>query len=344
MARPTGDTSPAIEKDLVRHGDTFSFFQIVRLLERIQKDRKDLLAKRDVPAPGDRTLESRIRPSLSLDFPQSEVADVRPLPEGHEIITTFLGLYGVSSPLPAFYTEDLMAAELEDRTAARALLDIIHQHLYGLFYHSLKKYRPLYRVVEDQDPTYLDMLFSLGGLRDRGTREKIRNPYRLLRYVGLFSQQPRSALGLETLLQDAFPGIGAEIIQCVARRVKIPPDQRLTLGDPSCHVGVNAMLGEEVEDRTGKIRISLGPMTREQFQKLLNDSEQWDTLVFLIQFYLTVPLECDLELILAENEASTATLGSAEWSCLGRNAWLFSGSYCGQMRSELHLHLPNRSL
>jgi len=166
-----------------------------------------------------------------------------------------------------------------------------------------------------------------------------------MRYTGLFSQQPRSAAGLKTLLEDAFPGIVAEILQCIPRRVKIPPDQRLILGEgESSYLGFNAVLGEELEDRTGKIIVSVGPLTREQFHKLMNVPDQWTTLIFLIQFYLTVPIECDLELVLAENQAKTTTLGAPEWSCLGKNAWTFSGDACGQVRSTLPLNLADRPI
>ncbi len=328
---PMVEPPSALERALLKQGNSFSFFQAVRILKRIRSGTDgDIL---------------RIRPSLSLDFPGSDVAKVNPLPQGYEIITTFLGLYGISSPLPAFYTEDLMTAESEDQSAARALLDIIHQRVYSLFYQSLKKYRPQYQVVEDQTRAYPDLLFSILGLRDETLSKKIPNPHRLMRYTGLFSQQPRSAAGLKTLLEDAFPGIVAEILQCIPRRVKIPPDQRLILGEgESSYLGFNAVLGEELEDRTGKIIVSVGPLTREQFHKLMNVPDQWNTLIFLIQFYLTVPIECDLELVLAENQAKTTTLGAPEWSCLGKNAWTFSGDECGQVRSTLPLNLADRPI
>ncbi len=328
------DPSQPLERKLLENGRLFSFFQTVRLLKRLSSDGE---------TPG-ATL--RIRPDLSFDYPESDVASVRHDAERnrYEILTSFLGLYGVSSPLPAFYTEDLIDAELEDRSTARALLDIVHQRLFTLFFSAQKKYRPLYGMTEDGASDYVSQLFSLLGLREKTLLNRLPAPHRLLRYIGLFSQKPRSALGLKTLLEDAFDGMKTDVTQCVPRNVKIPPPQRLNLGKGAALIGVNAILGEEIEDRCGKIKISIGPLTRKRFQEIINTADQWTALVFLIQYYLTDPLECDLELILAENEAETTQLGVAAWSCLGQNAWLFSSSFDGRVYSRFHVNVPDKSV
>ncbi len=333
MAHTPWHTSFDIEETLKKNITSFSFFQAVRLLKRLHKN------------SGLKPDSLRIHPDLSLEFSSNDLSQMKSYSEknGHELITTFLGLYGISSPLPVFYTEDLIAAELDDRTTARTLLDIIQQRLYTLLFSVLKKYRPLYRVVEDQDSSYPDILSSFLGLRTGVIFNRIDEPNRLFRYVGLFSQQPRSALGLKTILEDAFPGVPFDINQCVSRRIDIPKNQRLVLGNKSTnHIGKNAVIGRYVEDSSGKITIEVGPLRRQRFHKLINTKTEWGLLIFLIQCYLTVPIECDIELILAENEAKTINLGNRNWSCIGKNAWLFSGSSCNETRSRIHLHLPNR--
>lgn len=315
-----------LEKEhLFQNGDRFSFFQAARLLSRLMG-----------------LSRVRFQPGLSFDYPEKELAGIRETREGASVITTFMGLYGVSSPLPAFYTQELIDAEKEEQTAARALLDILHQRLYLLFYDSLRKYMPLYPVVEDQSRVYTNILFALMGMRDARIRKPLPVTNRLLRYIGLFTQQPRSALGLKTLLEDAFEGYPVEIIQCAKRVVEIPEDQKTALGRQAAGLGKDAVVGSHVPDRMGKIIIRTGPLTHRQFHLLLNDA--WVPFVFLIQFYLSSPMECEVELILEKGEAKTVSLGRPEWASLGRSAWLISGRKTGEVRAKIRLNRIRRKI
>jgi type VI secretion system protein ImpH len=318
--------SEKLRRRLQDHPEAFSFLQIVRLLQRLVEGAE---------GPNAQLL---IRPELSLSSPRSEVTQIAPIPgkAGFEILTSFLGLYGISSPLPAWYSEELIEAELDDKTDARQFLDIIHQRLYTLFYHSLLKYRLSKRLVEDQVPIYASILFRMIGIDEEQARRVFNNPGQILRYILLYRQQPRSAEGLKTLLKDALGDINVEIQQCVARKVQIPTFQRCILGQQSTRLGVDAMMGDEVEDKTGKITITLGPLSLTQFQQLLDGSQTCLMMIFLIDSYMNVPLECDLEFILSENEAQSVCLGDSNLSCLGKNTWILNRD-----RPEgLHARIP----
>ena len=333
MERKAGDPSPdMIRKRLEKDGSSFTFFQAMRLVERIIG--KDAFEDDDL---------FRARPSLSLDFRKSEIAEIHSLEDKGriEIITAFLGLYGASSPLPSFYTEDLLESELEDRGSARVLLDVIHTRIYSLFYKSLKKYRLLCGLIEDADPAPENLLFSLAGLKVGSVYEKMPNPHRLLNFIGLFTQQPRSALGLKLLLENFFPDISVNIMECVPRMVKLPPDQRMVFGGKAGRLGVDAVVGYYSKDETGKVTVAIGPLTRRQFHDMVNREDKFKSLVSLVQFYLTVPIECDLEFIIARNEAETSCLGSPGRSSIGKNSWLFSGQFNEEARSALHINLSN---
>lgn len=305
----------ALRSEILEEGAAFSFPQLVRLL------RGRLRA-----ASGDTAPTPRIRPALSLELPRSEVAEVRHDGDRYEIITTFLGLYGVSSPLPAFYTEELIEAAQEDRTAAQALLDAIHQHLYELYVDALDKLRPLQVSVEQNDERFPDLLRSLIGLRDPAMREALPQADALLRYVSLLGAQQRSAEGLRTLLEDMLGGVPVAVEQCVERAVRIPERSRVRLGE-QCHaLGTNAVIGTHVRDRMGKIRVRIGPLSHERFDTLLNRHDQWHWLVRIIRFYLTTPVECELQLELEPGTGRTTTLGERRSATLGTTTWLFSGT------------------
>lgn len=326
MASSTGKTSPDLIRSLTEKPESFSFFQTVRLLQRNAEvsGRQKML---------------RILPELSLSHPNSDVTKVtrRPDDNGYEILTTFLGLYGTSSPLPVWYTEELIDAEREDNTSAKTLLDVIHQRLNTLFSQSATKYRLLPKLIEDRSALYSEILFRLIGIRKSDSKEALPDPHQILRYILLFRQQPRSAAGLEALLEDALRGISVKVIQCVERKVQIPRFQRMVLGQQSNLLGRDAMLGDEIEDSVGKILIRLGPVSLERFHHLLNGSQECKMMFFLIESYINVPLECDLEFILEDNAAKTTELGNPQYSCLGKNAWIFSGSTPGTLCSTITL-------
>ena len=328
MANETGNTAPSLKKSLLESPDKFSFFQTLRLFKRLNGE-------------GDPDSMIRVKPELSLDHPGSEVTRVKERDDGVDIYTTFLGLYGISSPLPTFYTEDLISSEQSGNDAARSFLDVIHQRLYSLFYKSLNKYRPVYSVVEEKNEKYFDILFSLMGVKNKALLSKIKSPHKLLKYAALLNQQPRSALGLKTLLENEFEDIEIEVMQCVKRRVKITGDQASGVGQSSNSLGIDTVIGEEIEDRNGKIKIVLGPLTRYQFLGIINNPERWSTLVFLIQFYITMPFECDLEFVLRENEAKTSSLNASR---LGKDSWIFSGKPGKVTNTVFHLNLPNQPI
>ncbi len=314
-----------LEADIVANGSAYSFRQLVRLL------------RGRLRPPGTTPDEAvRVRPELSLELPRSEVARVERHEDQYEVITTFLGLYGVSSPLPAFYTEELIEAAQEDRTTAQTLLDAIHQHLFDLYIAARDKHRPLDGAVERDDARFLDMLRSLVGLRDPNMRRVLPQPDRMLRYVALLGPQQRSAEGLRTLLADALGDMDVTVEQCVERQVRIPAAARMLLGRQSHQLGRNAVIGLHVSDRMSRFRVRIGPLDAERFHALVNRHNHWRWLVGMIGFYMDTPLQCELELALEEGAGETTVLGDSSLSQLGTTTWLFSGEPEG-IRATLHL-------
>ncbi|GAB4229287.1 MAG: type VI secretion system baseplate subunit TssG [Deltaproteobacteria bacterium] len=269
-----------------------------------------------------------MRPDLSLGFPASDVVRIEETPggpSGHRVTVSFLGLYGASSPLPTFYTEDLIDERLTDSTTTRDFLDILHHRLYLLLFRCWSKYRPFVKVVEEESPGDLEKLFCLMGLGEPELRTVEGGPYGLLRYLGLFTQHPRSAAGLEGLLRDAIGGPAVELIPCLLRKARIPPDQRAVLGESGRILGGDCFLGHEIDDRMGKFRLRIGPLDAERFDSLLPGRPAHRRMASMIGLYLTDPLEYDFELVLSRGEAKTACLGAPRWSALGLDTWSFAG-------------------
>ncbi len=217
--KPGPETS--LKRDLLNEGHAFSFFQVMRLLSRLGRGSAE---EEGANAAPDR--EPRIRPRLSLGFPPADVDRVeeRVDEEGARFVltTTFLGLYGASSPLPTFYTEDLMDEASKDESVSREFWDVVNQRFYQLLFQCWLKYRQFFQVAENGGEDDLERLYSLLGLGEERHRADMPAPTTLFRYIGLFTQRPRSALGLKTLLSDALGAAPLDVTPCVERRAKIP--------------------------------------------------------------------------------------------------------------------------
>jgi type VI secretion system protein ImpH len=336
MAGEDRGSSSNLKIDLLKNGPEFSFFQVMRLL-RLLGSVSEKPEEAGAPEKGRIT----IRPELSLAFPAADVTGVEEKAgeePGFLVGATFLGLYGPSSPLPTFYTEDLLEEAGEDESVARDFVDTINHRLFSLFFRCWSKYRQFVKVVDEGDPRDLERLFCLIGLGEREVREGVFEPYALLRYLGLFTQFPRSALGLKALLQDALRGLPVQILPCVRRKVKIPVDQRFTVGTSGFALGQNTFLGEEIEDRMGKFNLQIGPLTEDQFHSLLPGTRSHQTLAFLTKFYVVEPLEYLVELILSAGEVRPACLGAKKWSALGWDSWVYAGDLPSEVRTSFPPH------
>lgn len=326
MAGQDGRAPAYLKQDLLKNGAGYSFFQVVRLLGCL-----DDRARADLDV-SEQSRNVRIRPHLSLAFPEADVEKVSEKEESgdvsYEVIANFLGLYGPSSPLPTFYTEDLLDEASEDGTAVREFVDSLNHRLYLIFYECLQKYRPFYHLVENGRVPYKERLFCLGGFGDEKHVRDIPEPDELLRYLGLFSQRPRSASGLKTLLRDGL-GYPIDIVSCVRRKAQIPEDQLLRLGVSGGVLGEDCVLGKELDDRMGRFRIEVGPLSAEQYRKFFPGSGSYNRLVLLTELYLQDPLEFEIRISMQEQQAQTVCLGNARWSSLGIDTWLYSGEEIG---------------
>lgn len=311
---------PYIKQKILANPRRYSFVQAVRLLRFCSEK----------PADFSEYFKNslRIKPLLSLGFPATDVYRIdeenaadHPL---FRITATFLGLYGPASPLPTYYTEDLLDEAQAEKTVQRDFLDIFNTLFFELFYQGWAKYRWYVKLFDEADQRYFDRLFCLLGLGQESFRDKVPNSRGLLRYIGLFSQFPRSASGLRALVADACNLPQAEVEQCVPQMASIPSDQRCFLGRQGHTLGDNCYLGEEIADITGKIRIFAGVLDGDKFHELLPDTTRFSETAALVKFYLAQPVDCEWSLRLKENEARPIALGRKMWGQLGYNTWLIS--------------------
>ena len=312
-----------LEESLLQEGHSYSFFQAVRLIRLILRRQNDA---RDAASVEGRFL--RIRPELTLGFPSSDIARIEEVPlenDGRRFIiyATFLGLYGTSSPLPSFYTEDLLHEASDDKSVTRDFIDVINSSIYPLFINSLLKYNLFLQICEEKNQDYLERIQSLAGLNVGRDQDSARA---LSRYSGIMCQHPRSAHGLKTMLNDSLDGIPVHIRQCVPRIVAIPEDQRASIGLSNASLGEDLYLGSEIHECMGKFRIILGPIPPEIAFSCFPGGSVLKQAVFLVDNYLDSPLEYDFEMLFDPAGVPSISLGDESGAAMGVNSWLAGGS------------------
>ncbi|BAO90632.1 type VI secretion system baseplate subunit TssG [Caballeronia cordobensis] len=315
MAAETRATTDAVKALLLTNGEKYSYFQAIRLLRLY--DRHTGLNQENL----------RVRPRLGLGFPENDIDRIEETAEGgYRITANFFGLYGVASPLPTYYTEDLFEEEREGHHVTRDFLDIVHHAMYPLLFDAWAKYRVEQRIVEDRHEASLNQLYAFVGLHDPDLRvDLLPGSAELLRYAGLFNQRPHSALGLKTLLADAFAPARVEVVCGVLRAVPIPADQRWQLGQQPGRLGEDVWLGSEIDDHEGAIRIEFADLPHTLFHQMLPGGSAHARLSFFTRFYLTDPLDVEVELRLRRDETGAARTGRGAWSRLGFDTWLNPG-------------------
>jgi type VI secretion system protein ImpH len=300
-----GPFDRGVYRRLADEGHRFQFSQVMRLLEQ---------AFPDAAAPGETMPLSdppvRLRPSVDLVFPATDVKTVRPAEGGAsrvEVVLTFLGLYGIDSPLPYYFYEAL-AHETRDTTPHRDFLDIFNHRVYAFFYRAWKKYRPHLHYEPGGEDRQSRRFVALSGLGTPSATEDLDlSPMQLAAQAGTLGARVRNADGLEALLTAFLGGVEVTVVENVPRWVEIP--SRSGLGDGGLELGSTATIGETIYDRSSKFRIRLGPMGMDDYEDLLPGRPGAAVLQRLVALYAPDHLDYDVELQVASEELPATQLG-----------------------------------
>ncbi len=218
MAPPPGTPDDPRLKLLEAVVSRTHFFDAVRFLEQLDPEAPRVGARG--PVPEERV---QLRPSVSLAYPSGDLESLELGRRLAILTTTFLGLYGSSSPLPSSYAERLAQTAGDPRgMRVRAFLDLFHHRLLSLAYRSMGKYTLTPGEADDQ---LLVDLLSLAGL----DRERSHGATASLGNARIHVAHSRPASGLEALLRRRL-GFAVTVEQLAQRTVVVPAEQRTRLG------------------------------------------------------------------------------------------------------------------
>jgi type VI secretion system protein ImpH len=267
------------------------------------------------------------RSTASLGFPPSDITSfVATQPANGqtwpiEIEVAFLGLYGPSSPLPAFWSERIVQGE-DGAENLRDFLDLFGHPLIGLAYRIWQHYRvELHLDVNGPDTTAHNVLALAGLAADSSLAEDGLEWQRLLPLCGLLAQHSRSAEVVRRIVAVYF-GVPVQVEEWLRCKVAIPPPQLFKIGSPAVRLGTGTVLGDIVPDAGGSMTMVLGPLKLEDFESFLPDGDRRKSLEALIRLALRDPLECGIDLVLA-GDSGGFRLGTGR---TGWTTWLAGGA------------------
>jgi type VI secretion system protein ImpH len=281
----------------------------------------------------------RFRHDPSLIFSSGDVSQVRLVPrvdewgQSHggpkhvfEVVTTFLGLTGASSPLPGYMVEEI-AQEDQDRPLRQQFLDLFHHRLLSLLYRALTRYMPEAEATRAGDDVWTRRVLALAGLDtyERGPSVGLSRS-QLLRLAPLLATRARTARTLELALSDVLREDLGEarvtVRQFAGSWVEVDSEQRMMLGKLNSHLGRTSMLGGKLFDRAGKFIIGISPLEGGTYHRLLPEGDLSPLVREVVALVVRDPLECALELGVHEDVLGAFQLKRKNAARLGRNTYL----------------------
>jgi type VI secretion system protein ImpH len=304
--------------------EKFDFFALLRRIDASSLPRPRLGQSRH-PAED----PVRIGQAPSTIFPPRALESVETDDDHARITTFFFGLFGPNGPLPLHLTEyaHQRLHNAGDATFA-GFADMFHHRMASLLFRAWAASEPTVahdRPGEDVFATQIGALTGIGmpALRGRDGMPDLAK----LHFSGRLASHTRNAEGLRAILSGFFT-MPVAIQEFDPKWVELAPHQHLALGrDPgNGTLGVTATVGRRLRLFYHRFRIVMGPLTLDEYERLLPGGTSIDLTVPLVRNYIGDELDWTLGLVLRADEVPTVRLGRQ-----GRLGWT---TWLGRRRSE----------
>lgn len=340
MARESRSATSAVEflTEVSEKPYRFGFYLTVRRINCFYAD-KPVTGKAFHPADDPfRFAQDPYTSFAPSTLSELEVSSSSPYPR---LSQRFFGLFGPNGPLPLHLTEYARdrVRHKRDNSFAR-FADMFHHRAVSLFYASWAQSQPTVqfdRPAKDRFSVYVGSLIGLGmpSLRDVDAMHHLAK----LSFAGHLGSLPRHVNGLVSIIQDYF-SVPARIIEFVAHWMRIRKQDQVRLGSNSMNgfLGRDTVIGERVWQRQDKFRVSLGPLSLEQYVSFLPNGKSFDALVAAVRNYVGLEYLWEVNLVLKKEEKPVTCLGKS--GELGWTSWLKTKNQL-QHVDDLRLQIQN---
>ena len=272
--------TPRLEAELPR----INFYRFCQLLEKRYPDRP-LMGSTSHPADD----PVRFVPDPGMGFPVSELKTVEYDEDNDNqppvIRTTFMGMYGVDSPLPTTYLDDI-TQQREGHEALQGFLDIFSHRILTQFYRIWRKYSWPATFEAGGTDRISRSLLGLVGLGIPGTAEHIATPVsRFLALLGVLRQPGKTQEGIQALVGLLAPDTTVRVSPYCLRPVEI--SQPLGFyGDEDFALDGNMPLGDEAMDTSSQLLIALMTGNTQEVQGWKPGGQLYQDFLVLLRVYL----------------------------------------------------------
>lgn len=306
----------ALNKDIWRA----NFYRFCQLLEQENPDSPKLGA---TSHPGNDPV--RFRPWPGMGFPVSTLKTVEIDDDNPElpptVRTTFLGMYGVDSPLPGTYLDDI-AQRRDGHEAVTSFLDIFSHRITTQYYRIWRKYAyPATFEAGGRDATS-QCLLGLVGLGIPGTSEQVATPVsRFLALLGTMRLPTRNAEGIRALVSLLAPQTRATVTEPDPVNVHI--DNRSGLGAGNrVRLSQRATLGKTGKEACSRVLVTLATQDPEEAEGWLPGGHLHTDLLVLMRVYLGYRSDARLKLTVPVKLLPDPRLSKGRRIQLGRTGLL----------------------
>ncbi|WP_168206399.1 type VI secretion system baseplate subunit TssG [Labrenzia sp. PHM005] len=332
----------ALETRLQDHPGGHDFLAVLRMLEgqTAQPSTANEGSKKTDPGTPPRIGKSRrlnedivrFGQDPSSEFSPSTIERVqRDVKGGLVLMERFLGLLGPHGALPAPLTDEAIMRGLRGEDSFPRFLDVFNGRFIQLFFRAWADARPIVQHDRPDDDRFLAYIGSTIGIGTPLYRDQDTLDDRLkLHYAGLMAPKVKSAARLKALVSGTF-GVRVEIEQCVGTWLHLDPDDQLALGGfgpgGAGSLGRDTIVGAKIYSVSDKIRIRIYTEDLDQYRKFLPPTRTkpnpfTEKLFDLIDFYLGLELEYEIELALPKRCASAVRMDKSGSATLGHIGWL----------------------
>lgn len=307
MEREPQSASARLIAQLEERLPYINFYRFCQLLEQSQPGKPVIGSTWQV-----RHEPLRFRPHPGMGFPVSEIKGME-LPEHQHlpptVRITFMGLYGVESPLPTHYIDDITQGR-EGIEATTDFLDIFNHRLIAQYYRIWRKYSYPASFEDGGKDNISQYLLGLAGLGIEGCTESIAAPAsRFLALLPVMLLPGRTAEGMASLVRLLAPNTQAKIWHHDKHRVPLKKKLAMSVSQPVT-LANRPVMGNYATDVNSQVLMRLATTDPTEVQGWLPGGDLHADLMALLHVWLGSRLDVRLQLCVDRSLLSDATLTS----------------------------------
>ncbi len=232
----------------------------------------------------------------------------------------FFGFFGPHGPLPIHLTDYARERKINEKDDTFiAFADMLTHRIMSLLYRAYVTGHPAVDLDRGAGTDFESHVAALTGHHGAGLRDRDAMPDMAKRhFAGLLASGPRNAEGLVAIL-SAFFHAEVRIEQFIGSWLDLEPDDRWELGKGG-GLGQTTSIGTRVWSRSAKFRLIIGPVSLEDYERLLPGHGSMDRLAAIVRNYAGDTLDYDVNVVLRAEDVPAATLGGD--TRLGQTSWI----------------------